>query len=67
MLKQSKAKEQGSTGTVIFLGLKRTTLVYRAYAYEVTTALLVSLNNEKSAMLVSKSILRELNSSVLFD
>ena len=47
---QSKAKRSSrriSAGTVIFEGLKRTTLGYRAYAYDVTTALLVSLNNEK--------------------
>ena len=42
MLKQSKAKRssrRSSAGTVIFEGLKRATLGYRAYAYDVTTAI----------------------------
>ena len=67
MLKQSKAKRSSrriSAGTVIFEGLKRTTLGYRAYAYDVATSMLVSLNNESRPCWCRKSILRELNSLV---
>ena len=56
--KVSERKNEGglrrgtrSTSSVIFEGLKRTTLRYGANAYDVTTAMLVSLNNEKSITL----------------
>ena len=54
MQNRAKQSSRNSSGTVIFEGLTRTTLGFREYAYDVKTALFVSLNNEKSAMLVSQ-------------
>ena len=38
---------------------------YRVFSHDVTAAILVSQNNETAAMLVSQTVLRELNSFLM--